>query len=57
MGNGHKCRKGIDKDPMPKVMFDGVTPTDETRREGLYCGCTKPIVDPCAGFPKCQGEC
>ena len=56
MGNGHKCRRGIDLTPVPKVKFDGVTPTDETKRNNMYCGCTKPIVDPCAGFPKCEGE-
>jgi hypothetical protein len=56
MGNGHKCRRGIDPTPVPKVKFDGVTPTDETKRNNMYCGCTKPIVDPCAGFPKCEGE-
>jgi len=56
MGNGHKCRRGIDATPIPKLNFDGVTPTDETKKNNMYCGCTKPIVDPCAGFPKCEGE-
>jgi len=57
MGNGHTCRRGIDiMPPLPKVKFDGVTPTDETIKNGFYCGCTKPIVDPCAGFPKCEGK-
>jgi len=56
MGNGHKCRTGIDLKPKPMVMFDGVTPTFETTQHGLYCGCSKPIVDPCSGFPKCEGK-
>lgn len=56
MGNGHTCRKGIDLDPKPMVRFDGVTPTEETVKNGLYCGCTRPVIDPCAGFPKCEGE-
>lgn len=56
MGNGHKCREGIDPKPVPKVGFDEVTPTDETKKNNMYCGCTKPIIDPCAGFPKCEGE-
>jgi hypothetical protein len=55
MGNGHKCRDGIDPMPKPMVKFDGVTPTDETKKNDMYCSCTKPIVDPCAGFPKCEG--
>ena len=55
MGNGHACRKGVDLKPRPMVMYDGVTPTDETIRHGFYCGCTKPVVDACAGFPKCEG--
>jgi hypothetical protein len=55
MGNGHKCREGIDPLPKPMVKFDGITPTDETKKNDLYCSCTKPIVDPCAGFPKCEG--
>ena len=56
MGNGHKCRTGIDPKPKPMVMFDGVTPTFETTQHGLYCGCSKPIIDPCSGFPKCEGK-
>ncbi len=55
MGNGQKCRRGIDPPPNPKVKFDGITPTDETKKHNMYCGCTKPVVDPCAGFPKCKG--
>jgi hypothetical protein len=56
MGNGHRCRKGIDVSPVPKVGFDEITPTDETKKNNMYCGCTKPIVDPCSGFPKCEGK-
>jgi hypothetical protein len=56
MGNGHECRKGIDLPPKPMVMYDGITPTDETVKQGFYCGCTKPVIDPCAGFPKCEGK-
>lgn len=56
MGNGHKCRTGIDPKPKPMVMFDGITPTFETTQHGLYCGCSKPIIDPCSGFPKCEGK-
>ena len=55
MGNGHHCRRGIDAKPRPMVNYDGVTPTEETIQNGYYCGCTKPIVDPCAGFPSCPG--
>ena len=53
LGNGHKCRKGIDPIPVPKVGFDKVTPTGESKN---FCGCTKPIVDPCVGFPTCEGK-
>lgn len=56
MGNGHNCRAGVDPRPQPKVMFDGVTPTEETVRNNFYCGCNKPVVDACAGFPPCKGE-
>jgi Calcium-binding EGF domain len=55
MGNGHKCKPGIDPKPTPKVMFDGVTPTEETIKNNYYCGCTAPIVDACSGFPPCKG--
>lgn len=56
MGNGRACRKGIDPKPNPTVKYDGVTPTDETLRNNYYCGCTKPKVDACAGFPTCAGK-
>jgi len=56
MGSGHTCRSGIDvMPPRPKVKFDGVTPTDETLQNNFYCGCTKPVVDPCAGYD-CTGK-
>jgi len=55
MGNGLPCRKG-DVTPRPMVKFDGVTPTEETVRHNYYCGCTKPTVDACEGFPPCQGN-
>ena len=55
MGNGHKCRSGIDPTPQPKVMYDGVTATEETVKNNYYCGCTKPIVDACSGYPPCKG--
>ena len=55
MGNGKECRRG-DARPRPAVMYDGVTATAETVENGFYCGCTKPIVDACAGFPPCEGE-
>ena len=54
MGSGHACRPGIDAKPEPKVMFDGVTPTEETTKRN-FCGCTAPVVDACAGFPPCKG--
>jgi hypothetical protein len=54
MGNGHACQRG-DRKPIPKVMFDGVTPTELTLKHNFYCGCTKPIVDACSGFPPCKG--
>jgi hypothetical protein len=56
MGNGRACRAGIDTKPQPKVKFDGVTPTEETIKNNFYCGCNKPIIDACAGFPPCTGE-
>jgi hypothetical protein len=56
MGNGKTCRPGIDAPPEPKVMFDGVTPTALTVKNNFYCGCTKPKVDACSGFPPCQGK-
>ncbi|GKY94220.1 hypothetical protein MPSEU_000387800 [Mayamaea pseudoterrestris] len=56
MGSGRKCRIGIDRKPEPKVMFDGVTPTEETIKNDFYCGCTRPVVDACAGFPPCKGK-
>ena len=56
MGNGHACRPGIDAKPEPKVMFDGVTPTEETLKNDYYCGCTTPVMDACAGFPPCKGK-
>ena len=54
MGNGHACQPK-DAKPQPKVMFDGVTPTELTVKNNFYCGCTKPIVDACSGFPPCKG--
>ena len=54
MGNGHNC-KSVDPKPQPKVMFDGVTPTELTVKNNFYCGCTKPVVDACSGFPPCKG--
>ena len=57
MGSGHKCRKGIDIiPPTPKVNYDGVTPTEETIQNKFYCGCTKPIIDVCAGYNECTGK-
>lgn len=55
MGNGKICRPGIDATPDPKVTFDGVTPTELTIKNNYYCGCTKPTVDACSGFPPCKG--
>jgi hypothetical protein len=54
MGNGLPCLAS-DAKPRPMVKFDGVTPTEETVRNNFYCGCTKPTVDACEGFPPCQG--
>ena len=54
MGHGHACQP-TDPKPQPKVMFDGVTPTEETIQNLLYCGCHRPIVDACSGFPPCTG--
>jgi len=56
MGNGKTCRPGIDAPPQPKVMFDGFTPTALTVKNNFYCGCTKPKVDACSGFPPCLGK-
>jgi len=38
------------------LMFDGVTPTALTVKNNYYCGCTKPKIDACSGFPPCQGK-
>jgi len=56
MGNGHRCRKGIDPIPKPMVKFDGKTPTEETLKNNYFCGCTQPQVDACEGFPACEGN-
>ncbi|KAL3922600.1 MAG: hypothetical protein SGILL_002120 [Bacillariaceae sp.] len=56
MGNGKACRPGKDPKPEPKVMFDGITPTELTVKNNYYCGCTKPMVDACSGFPPCKGK-
>jgi hypothetical protein len=56
MGNGKACRPGVDLKPEPKVMFDGITPTELTVKNNYYCGCTKPMVDACSGFPPCKGK-
>jgi len=58
-GSGRACVPGMDGRPDPKVGYDGVTPTEETKRKldaGLICGCSLPVVDACAGFPKCPGK-
>lgn len=52
-GNGHVCNPG-DSIPNPKVGFDGL-PTEATRTAN-FCGCTKPSVDQCAGFPTCEAK-
>ena len=65
-GNGRECssasgsggEKKKQKIMLPKVKFDGVTPTEETRsllNKGLICGCQRPVVDVCSGF-ECHGE-
>jgi Calcium-binding EGF domain len=54
MGNGKACGP-MDPKPEPKVMFDGVTPTELTVKNNFYCGCNRPIVDACSGFPPCKG--
>ncbi|KAL7466574.1 hypothetical protein ACHAXS_006879, partial [Conticribra weissflogii] len=59
LGNGRACVPGMDERPDPKVKYDGVTPTEETKRKldaGLICGCSLPVVDACSGFPKCPGK-
>lgn len=54
MGNGRRCSPS-DPKPEPKVKYDGKTPTEKTVQNNYYCGCTKPTVDPCDGFPPCKG--
>lgn len=54
MGNGRRCLPS-DPEPEPKVKYDGKTPTEKTLQNNYYCGCTKPVVDPCDGFPPCKG--
>lgn len=53
LGSGRKCEKG-DPKPEPKINFQG-EPTDETVKKN-YCGCTKPEVDACSGFPPCMSK-
>jgi Calcium-binding EGF domain len=53
LGNGRVCRLN-DAKPEPKVNFEG-NPTEETIRNN-YCGCTKPTIDACAGFPPCTSK-
>ncbi|KAG7362854.1 calcium-binding EGF domain containing protein [Nitzschia inconspicua] len=55
MGNGKACGPA-DPKPEPKVMFDGVSPTELTVKNNYYCGCTKPKIDACSGFPPCKGK-
>ena len=61
-GNGLDCSSsGQERKKhmmLPKVKFDGVTPTEETVKaleRGLICGCQRPVVDVCSGFV-CHGE-
>jgi Calcium-binding EGF domain len=54
MGNGKQCGPD-DPKPQPKVMYDGITPTEETIKNDYYCDCTRPVVDACSGFPPCKG--
>lgn len=54
LGNGKICN-AKDPKPEPKVMFDGKTPTESTIKSN-FCGCTKPIIDACSGFPPCKGK-
>ena len=59
LGNGKSCQRSSRKKLEPKVKYDGVTPTEGTRRAleaGVICGCNKPTVDACDGFPKCPGK-
>ena len=59
LGSGKSCPRNSRKRLEPKVKYDGATPTEETRRAleaGAICGCRKPIVDVCDGFPKCPGK-
>jgi Calcium-binding EGF domain len=53
LGNGQTCRLS-DAKPEPKVTFDGV-PTDQTIKAN-FCGCTKPVIDACAGFSPCTSK-
>lgn len=58
MGNGLPCRKNVRK-KLPKVKYDGKTPTEETRKlleSGMICDCSEPTIDACDGFPKCPGK-
>jgi len=58
MGNGRPCPRG-GRRRMPKVKYDGKSPTEETRRAleaGSICGCVEATVDACDGFPKCPGK-
>jgi Calcium-binding EGF domain len=54
LGNGRRCQPS-DPKPEPKVKYDGKTPTELTVKNDFYCGCTKPVVDHCDGFPPCKG--
>jgi hypothetical protein len=55
LGSGRRC-SARDLKPEPKVEYDGITPTEETKKND-YCDCTRPVVDACSGFPQCEGEC
>ena len=55
MGNGHRCRRGIDAAPEPQVNFRG-EPTELTIKNNYYCDCTRPVVDACSVYPPCKGK-
>eukprot|EP00934_Nitzschia_sp_Nitz4_P001950 Nitzschia sp. Nitz4//scaffold76_size158648//60033//68082//NITZ4_002544-RA/size158648-processed-gene-0.238-mRNA-1//1//CDS//3329557839//1950//frame0 len=55
MGSGKTC-KASDPKPQPMLMFDGETPTELTVKNNYYCGCTKPQIDACSGFPPCKAK-
>mmetsp|Transcript_9509 Transcript_9509/g.11751 ORF Transcript_9509/g.11751 Transcript_9509/m.11751 type:complete len:910 (+) Transcript_9509:2-2731(+) len=55
LGNGRKCRKS-DPIPSPKITHEGFPTADTQLALPEMCGCTRPMVDACAGVAACSGK-